>query len=86
MKAMIPHHSSAIMTSSNVDFKDPEAKKLAEYIIAAQEREIKQMNEIIIPESKKIIKETLYKNMVCGRCEMAFRLNWKNGALFFLFN
>jgi hypothetical protein len=27
MKAMIPHHSSAIMTSSNVDFKDPEAKK-----------------------------------------------------------
>jgi uncharacterized protein (DUF305 family) len=26
MKAMIPHHSSAIMTSSNVDFKDPEAK------------------------------------------------------------
>jgi uncharacterized protein (DUF305 family) len=54
MKAMIPHHSSAIMTSSNVDFKDPEAKKLAEYIIAAQEREIKQMNEIIIRlESKK---------------------------------
>jgi uncharacterized protein (DUF305 family) len=26
------------MTSSNVDFKDPEAKKLAEDIIAAQER------------------------------------------------
>jgi uncharacterized protein (DUF305 family) len=37
MKAMIPHHSSAIMTSSNVDFKDPEAKKI-EDIIAAQER------------------------------------------------
>jgi uncharacterized protein (DUF305 family) len=31
---------------------DPEAKKLAEDIIEAQEREIKQMNEIII-ESKK---------------------------------
>jgi uncharacterized protein (DUF305 family) len=30
--------------------------KLAEYIIAAQEREIKQMNEIIIRLSKKIIK------------------------------
>jgi uncharacterized protein (DUF305 family) len=27
------------MTSSNVDFKDPEAKKLAEDIIAAQEKE-----------------------------------------------
>ena len=48
MKAMIPHHSSAIMTSSNVDFKDPETKKLAEDIIAAQEREIKQMNEMIV--------------------------------------
>jgi uncharacterized protein (DUF305 family) len=46
MKAMIPHHSSAIMTSSNVDFKDPEAKKIAEDI-AAQEKEIKQMNDMI---------------------------------------
>ena len=48
MKAMIPHHSSAIMTSSNVEFKDPEVKKLAQDIIDAQEREIKQMNEMII--------------------------------------
>lgn len=47
MKAMIPHHSSAIMTSSNVDFKDLEAKKLAKDIIVAQEKEIKQMNEMI---------------------------------------
>ena len=47
MKAMIPHHSSAIMTSSNVDFKDPEVKKLAEEIIIAQEKEIKQMNDMI---------------------------------------
>lgn len=47
MKAMIPHHSSAIMTSSNVDFKDAELKKLAEDIIKAQEKEIMQMKEII---------------------------------------
>lgn len=47
MKAMIPHHSSAIMTSSNADFKDTEVKKLAEDIIIAQEKEIKQMNEMI---------------------------------------
>jgi len=47
MKAMIPHHSSAIMTSSNVEFKDAEVKKLAEEIIIAQEKEIKQMNEMI---------------------------------------
>lgn len=47
MKAMIPHHSSAIMTSSNVEFEDVELKKLAEDIIIAQEKEIKQMKEII---------------------------------------
>ncbi len=47
MKAMIPHHSSAIMTSSNVDFKDPEVKKLADEIIIAQEKEIAQMKEMI---------------------------------------
>ena len=47
MKAMIPHHSSAIMTSSNVNFKDPELKKLAEDIIIAQEKEIEQMKQMI---------------------------------------
>ena len=47
MKAMIPHHSSAIMTSSNASFKDPEVQKLANDIIEAQEKEIKQMKEMI---------------------------------------
>lgn len=47
MKAMIPHHSSAIMTSSNATFKDPEVKKLAQDIIEAQEREIAQMKQMI---------------------------------------
>ena len=30
MKAMIPHHSSAIMTSKNANIKDPEVKRLSE--------------------------------------------------------
>ena len=47
MKAMIPHHSSAIMTSSNANIKDPEVKKLADDIIEAQEREIAQMKQMI---------------------------------------
>ena len=47
MKAMIPHHSSAIMTSSAVDFEDAEVQKLADEIIIAQEKEIKQMKEMI---------------------------------------
>ena len=43
MKAMIPHHSSAIMIRQKAHLKDPEAIKLAEDIIEAQEREIAQM-------------------------------------------
>ena len=47
MKAMIPHHSSAIMTSENARLQDPEVKKLAEEIIKAQEEEISKMESII---------------------------------------
>lgn len=47
MKAMIPHHSIAILTSKRADIKDPETKKLAKEIIEAQEREIAQMKKII---------------------------------------
>lgn len=47
LKAMIPHHSSAIMTSRNADIKDPEVRKLADSIIQSQQREIDEMNRII---------------------------------------
>ena len=47
MRAMIPHHSIAILTSNKATIKDPEVKKLAEDIIKAQEREIKQMKAMI---------------------------------------
>lgn len=47
MKAMIPHHSSAIMVSQKAHLKDPEAIELAKEIIEAQEREIAQMKKMI---------------------------------------
>jgi hypothetical protein len=47
LQAMIPHHSSAIMTSSNAHIADPEVKKLSEDIIESQEREIRQMKAIL---------------------------------------
>ena len=47
MKAMIPHHSSAIMVSQKAHLKDPEAIKLAKEIIEAQEREIAKMKKMI---------------------------------------
>jgi uncharacterized protein (DUF305 family) len=47
MKAMIPHHSSAIMVSKHANIKDPEVKKLSEQIIKSQEEEIAQMEAIL---------------------------------------
>ncbi|WP_339880982.1 DUF305 domain-containing protein [uncultured Algoriphagus sp.] len=47
MKAMIPHHSIAILTSERADIKDPEVKKLANDIIEAQRREIGEMKAMI---------------------------------------
>ena len=40
MKAMIPHHSIAIMTSERAEIDDVRVKKLANEIIKAQRREI----------------------------------------------
>ena len=47
MRAMIPHHSIAILTSERADIKDPEVKKLAESIIIAQKKEIEEMKSMI---------------------------------------
>tara|TARA_R110002051_G_scaffold264120_1_gene324027 strand:+ start:632 stop:1117 length:486 start_codon:yes stop_codon:yes gene_type:complete len=47
MKAMIPHHSIAILTSERADIQDPEVKKLADDIIKAQKKEIKEMKAMI---------------------------------------
>lgn len=47
MKAMIPHHSSAILVSQQATLEDPETRKLAKEIIEAQKREIAEMKKII---------------------------------------
>ena len=47
MKAVIPHHSSAILTSERANIQDPEVKKLAEEIIKAQRKEIAEMEAMI---------------------------------------
>lgn len=47
MKAMIPHHSSAILNSKEADLEDPEVKKLAKQIIESQEKEIAEMKAIL---------------------------------------
>lgn len=47
MKAMIPHHSIAIMTSERANITDPRVQELAQEIIEAQRREIAQMKALI---------------------------------------
>lgn len=47
MKAMIPHHSIAILTSSRADIEDPRVRALADQIIEAQRKEIAEMEALI---------------------------------------
>ena len=47
MKAMIPHHSIAVLTSSRAEISDPRVRKLADEIIAAQVKEIAQMKLLL---------------------------------------
>ncbi|NKE07082.1 DUF305 domain-containing protein [Mesobacillus selenatarsenatis] len=47
MKAMIPHHSIAILTSERAEIEDPRVRKLADEIIKAQRKEIGEMKMLI---------------------------------------
>jgi uncharacterized protein (DUF305 family) len=47
MKAMIPHHSIAIMTSERARIEDPRVRALADQIIESQRKEILEMKALI---------------------------------------
>jgi len=47
MKAMIPHHSIAILTSERAGISDPRVRALADQIIESQRREIAEMEALI---------------------------------------
>ena len=47
MKAMIPHHSIAILTSERAQITDPRVRALADQIIETQRREIAEMKVLI---------------------------------------
>ena len=47
MRAMIPHHSIAIMTSSRAELTDPRVRTLADDIVYAQDKEIAEMRYLI---------------------------------------
>jgi peptidoglycan/LPS O-acetylase OafA/YrhL len=47
MKAMIPHHSIAILTSERAKITDPRVRKLADQIIESQRKEIGEMEALV---------------------------------------
>lgn len=47
MKAMIPHHSIAILTSERAEITDSRVRELADEIIESQRREIAEMKALI---------------------------------------
>jgi uncharacterized protein (DUF305 family) len=53
MRAMIPHHSIAILTSERAHITDPRVRKLADGIVEAQRREIAEMKALVSELEKK---------------------------------
>ena len=47
MRAMIPHHSIAILTSERAEISEPRVRRLADEIIESQRREIAEMKALI---------------------------------------
>jgi hypothetical protein len=47
LRAMIPHHSSAIQMVRESDLRDPRVRELGRQIVDSQEREIAQMQQLL---------------------------------------
>ena len=62
LRAMIPHHSIAIMTSERAQIRDPRVRKLADEIIEAQRREIAEMRYLIAQASDGNPVESIYRD------------------------
>ena len=52
MRAMIPHHSIAVLTSERAHIRDPRVRLLADRIIDAQVREIGEMRVLVADLSR----------------------------------
>ncbi len=62
MRAMIPHHSIAVMTSERAQIRDARVDKLAHEIIAAQRKEIAEMRHLIADVSAGNVVEDIYED------------------------
>lgn len=62
MRAMIPHHSIAILTSERAQIRDPRVRKLADEIISAQRREIAEMRWLIAEVAAGRTVDSIYRD------------------------
>lgn len=72
MRAMIPHHSIAVLTSTQAHIRDQQVRELADGIIEAQVREIAQMKRLIAElETRDPPPHTTYRH--CDQRRLATR-------------
>lgn len=62
MRAMIPHHSIAIMTSERAGIEDARVRKLADGIATAQKKEIAEMRALIADVSAGNVVTEIYED------------------------
>jgi len=62
MRAMIPHHSIAIMTSERASIEDARVRKLADGIATAQKKEIAEMRALIADVSAGNVVTSIYED------------------------
>ncbi len=62
LRAMIPHHSIAVMTSERANIRDERVRKLADEIIEAQRREIAEMMYLIADVSAGNVVGDIYED------------------------
>ena len=66
MRAMIPHHSIAIMTSERAHIRDPRTRELAKAIITAQRREIAEMRYLIAQIEEHGVRSSPVEELTAG--------------------
>lgn len=75
MRAMIPHHSIAVMTSERAGIEDARVRKLADEIIEAQRREIAEMRYLIADVSGGDVVNDIYEDPPARRGTVEDALN-----------
>ena len=75
MRAMIPHHSIAILTSERAQIDDARVRKLADEIIEAQNREIAEMRYLIADISSGNLVQDIYEDPPASLGTVADALN-----------